>query len=257
MSEIIDGIESKNLVKRLGDLGLSEKEARVYIALLPYSDIGSSKLIRATRLHGQFVYDALEKLEQLGLARHVIQNGRKKFSANAPSRLLSLIEEKRLAAQSIAKELQARFIGAHEQDFEIYQGDEAFIAHQIELLKGAQEGSTYYVLANQTERYMATFEAYGMDREYEKLRKERDISIKYLGAEAQRERLARLEKEWFKWSYRIFPGLGVGLISVEMLPETVSFIVYGETILDFTLRNKDVANGYREFFDAIWNLSKK
>jgi hypothetical protein len=187
----------------------------------------------------------------------VIQNGRKKFSANAPSRLLSLVEEKRLAAQSITKELQARFIGAHEQDFEIYQGDEAFIAHQMELLKGAQEGSAYYVIANQTERYMATFEAYGMDQAYEKLRKERDISIKYLGAEAQRERLARLEKEWFKWSYRIFPGLGVGLISVEMLPETVSFIVYGETILNFTLRNKDVANGYRELFEAVWKLSTR
>lgn len=257
MSKIIDGIDNKALVRRLGDFGLDEKEARVYIALLPYNDIGSSKLIRATGLHGQFVYDALLKLEQLGLARHVIQNGRKKFSAIGPNRLLSLVEEKRLAAQSIAKELQNRFIGAHEQDFEIYQGDEAFIAHQMELLKRAPEGSAYYVIANQTERYMATFEAYGMDREYERLRKERDISIKYLGAEEQRERLARLEKGSFKWLYRIFPGLGVGLISMEILPETVSFIVYGETILDFTLRSKDVANGYREFFDAVWNLSNK
>src|SRR3990167_6740891 len=134
MSEIIDGIESKNLVKRLGDLGLSEKEARVYIALLPYSDIGSSKLIRATRLHGQFVYDALEKLEQLGLARHVIQNGRKKFSANSPKRILSLIEEKKLSAQSVVRQLQDRFAGAHEQDFEVLQGVNAFVAHQLPMI---------------------------------------------------------------------------------------------------------------------------
>src|SRR3989344_9700595 len=88
---------------KLEGLGLTEKESRVYLALLPCRDIGSSKLIRATGLHGQFVYDALGKLEEKGLARHVVQNGRKKFSANTPNRLLSLIEEKRLAANALAK----------------------------------------------------------------------------------------------------------------------------------------------------------
>ena len=125
MSKNTDEIE-----KRLEDLGLSEKESRVYLALLPHKDIGSSKLIRATGLHGQFVYDALEKLESRGLARHVVQNGRKKFSANTPDRLMALIEEKRLTAQSVAKELHARFAGKHEQDFEVYQGESAIVAHQ-------------------------------------------------------------------------------------------------------------------------------
>ena len=133
--------DEKDSIRKLETLGLTEKESRVYLALLPYRDIGSSKLIRATGLHGQFVYDSLSKLEELGLVRHVIQNGRKKFSANTPNRLLSLIEEKRLSAQSIAKELQSRFAGAREQDFEVFQGDSAFAAHQLDLMKRSPEGS--------------------------------------------------------------------------------------------------------------------
>lgn len=257
MSKITDEIENRDLIKRLESFGLSDKEARVYVALLPYRDIGSSKLIRATGLHGQFVYDALEKLQEKGLARHVIQNGRKKFSAQSPNRLLLLIEEKRLAAQSITKELQNRFAGKHEQDFEVYQGEETFIAHQMELLRRAPVGSDYAVIASQTERYMATFEAYGMAEEYEKLRAERKIKIRYIGAEAQRERLSRLEKEWPLWEYKIFSGLGVGQMSIEILSETVSFVVYSENILNFTLTSKEVADGYREFFNALWNLSGK
>src|SRR3989344_3977806 len=254
MSKITD---EKELVKKLADFGLGEKESRVYFALLPYRDIGSSKIIRATGLHGQFVYDALEKLEQKGLAKHVVQNGRKKFSANTPNRILSLIEEKKLAAQSVVRQLQERFVGAHEQDFEVYQGDSAFIAHQMELLRRAPEGSTYDVIASQTERYMMTLEEYGMAEEYEILRRERNISISYLGAESQRETLSNREKEWFNWTYKIFPGLGVGLMSIEILPETVSFVVYGDTILDFTLTSKEVADGYREFFNAAWNLAAR
>src|SRR3989344_1184734 len=106
MSKIIDDTGNKDLLNKLQELGLSEKEAAVYLALLPRQDTGTTKLIRATGLHGQFVYAALAKLEDLGLAKHVIQGGRKKFSANTPNRLMSLVEEKRLSAQSIAKELQ-------------------------------------------------------------------------------------------------------------------------------------------------------
>ena len=165
MSKNIDEIQNKDLVKQLEEVGLSEKESRVYVALLPYRDIGSSKLIRMTGLHGQFVYDALARLEELGLAKHVVQNGRKKFSAGSPARIASLMEEKRLSAQSLVRQLQGRFAGAHEQDFEVYQGDSAFIAHQMELLRRAPEGSVYCVIGSETERYMATFETFGIAEE--------------------------------------------------------------------------------------------
>src|SRR3989338_11050127 len=111
MSVIIDEKRNEPLLKKLEDFGLNNKEAQVYLALLPHRDIGSSKIIRATGLHGQFVYDALNRLEELGLAKNVVQNGRKKFSANTPSRILALLEEKKLSAQSVVRQLQERFIG--------------------------------------------------------------------------------------------------------------------------------------------------
>src|SRR3989344_1567552 len=128
MSKFIDDF---NLVKRLGTLGLNDKESKVYIALLSRQNVGTSKLINATGLHGQFVYMALQRLEELGLAKHVIERGRKKFSPNTPKRLLSLVDEKKLVAQSVAEELQSRFSGAHEQDFEIFQGESTFVSHEF------------------------------------------------------------------------------------------------------------------------------
>src|SRR3989338_11353117 len=101
-SKIIDQTENKPLIQGLESFGLSEKEAAVYLALLPRRDVGSSKLVLATGLHKQFVYNALARLEELGLAKHVIQNGRKKFSANRPQRIVSILDEKKLAASAIA-----------------------------------------------------------------------------------------------------------------------------------------------------------
>lgn len=257
MSKNTDEIENKELLRQLENFGLSEKESRVYLALLPYRDIGSSKLIHSTGLHGQFVYDALGKLEELGLAKHVIQNGRKKFSANTPNRLLTLIEEKRLAAQSVAKELQSRFAGKHEQDFEVYQGENAFMAHQLDLLKRSPHGGTIDAIATQTERYQKTFEEAGLWEEYLQLQAEKQIKIRYLGAPAQRERLQKREKEEPLWTYRILPGHATGLMSIDIWTDNVTSIFYGEPMLCFTLTSKEVADGYREFFNSVWNLSQK
>jgi sugar-specific transcriptional regulator TrmB len=257
MSTNLDETEGKLLLKRLEEVGLSDKEARVYVALLPHKDVGSSKLIQATGLHGQFVYDALEKLEAKGLAKHVVQRGRKKFTAGSPARILSLLEEKRLSAQSIVRQLQERYAGAHEQDFEVYQGESAFIAHQMEQMRALPERSTLDVIAAETEKYMATFEMYGMAEEYERVRTEKKIHVRYIGTEAQRARLESMDKERECWTYKILPGHCVGLMSIEIHPSAVNFVTYGEPILDYTVLNAEIANGYRQFFESLWNLSSK
>ncbi len=239
---------------RLAGLGLSEKESRVYLALLPYRDIGSSKLIRATGLHGQFVYDALAKLETKGLARHVVQNGRKKFSANTPNRLLSLIEEKKLAAYALAKELQGRYAGEREQDVEVFQGDGTFVAQQFELLKRQPNDTVINVIASETERYQATLESEGAWDEYLRISREKNITTRYLGSEPQRKRLQALEKSG-QWSFRALPGHATGLMNTDIWHDNITLNIFGNPILCITITGKEIADGYREFFETLWNLS--
>jgi sugar-specific transcriptional regulator TrmB len=232
------------------------KESRVYLALLPHRDIGSSKIIRATGLHGQFVYDALAKLEEKGLARHVVQNGRKKFSANTPNRLLSLIEEKRLAANALAKELMTRYAGEREQDVEIFQGDSAFIAQQFELLKRQPDDSIVDVIASESERYQATVEADGLWDEYLRIMREKKIRTRYLGSEQQRERLKKMEATGI-WDYRVLPGHSTGLMNTDIWHDNITLNIFGDPVLSVTITGKAIADGYREFFETLWKLGSK
>lgn len=257
MSTILDQNENKELLKGLESFGLSEKEAAVYLALLPRRDTGSSKLVLATGLHKQFVYNALARLEEMGLAKHVIQNGRKKFSANPPQRIVSLIDEKRLAAHAIAEKLQSRFAGAHEQDFEVYQGDDAFMAHQLELLKNAPDNCTLDVVGSATERYSKTFKETGLWDEYHSIQTRKNIAIRYLGTEEQKDLLRWREKNEPLFEYRVLPGLSIGTMSIEVRPGNVTFATYGDTMVDFTLSGKVVAESYKQFFETLWNLSSK
>lgn len=255
MSSNLDEISGSDLQKQLESIGLSEKEARVYLALLPRHDVGSSKIIAATGLHGQFVYDALAHLEKLGLAKHVIQNGRKKFSANPPLRLLSIVEEKRLAAQHIAKQLQDRYSGKHEQDFEVFQGETAFLMHQFDMLERLEQDQEALAICGPTERFLATL-GEGETDEFEKLRIKKGLRVRYIGMEPMRDRLAEMRKWRHLWEYRIFPGTSTGLVDTDIWPDNITFNIFGDPILSFTITNKTVADGYREFFESLWNLSK-
>jgi predicted transcriptional regulator len=256
MAKIIDQIENKELIQGLQTLGLSEKDAQVYLALLPRRDVGSSKIVLATGLHKQFVYNAIDKLEALGLVRHVIQNGRKKFSANPPSRILSIVEEKKLVAQAMAKRLQERFVGAHEQDFEVFQGDSAVLAHHYDMLERVEKDQEAFVICGPTETFLKII---GPDEKdlFEEARVAKGLRIRYLGMESVRERLIETKK-WRKlFEYRILPGgQSTGLLDIDIWPNNVTLNIFGNPLLSFTITNKAMTEGYREFFESLWRLSK-
>lgn len=255
MSKIFDQ-NTTNTVKELCTLGLTEKEALVYLALLPRRDTGSSKLVLATGLHKQFVYNALGKLEGLGLAKHVIQNGRKKFSANTPQRIVSLIEEKRVAAGRLAAELQKKYIGEHDQDAEIFQGDNAFVMHQMNNIERAPEGATLCVIASASERYGAILREHDLWDEFERIRKSKNIAIKYLGSESQLETLKSRMSDEKPWEYRILPGHATGLMNTDIWDDHVTFNIFGEPVLSITITGKEITDGYRQFFDTLWKLGR-
>jgi sugar-specific transcriptional regulator TrmB len=256
MSKIIDDSVDKDLLVKLQELGLGHKEAAVYMALLPRQDTGTSVLIKLTGLHGQFVYDALGKLEELGLAKHVIQNGRKKFSANPPQRLLTLIEEKRLSAQSVAKELQERFAGKHEQSFEVFQGESAFIAHQFDLLERQPDNTQLCAIASESERYQLILQTFGVQDRFLARMKEKNLKVRYLGSAYKPSRTQEVLQTGL-WEYRSLPGNATGLMNTDIWHDNVTINVFGDQVLSLTITSTEVAQGYREFFNAVWALASK
>ena len=254
MSKKTDENKSGDLRARLETLGLSEKEARIYITLLPLKDVGSSVLIKRSGLHGQFVYQALERLEMLGLAQHVIQKGRRKFSPGNPERILSLVEEKKIAAQAVVKQLQESFKGVHEQSFEIYQGQDAFVAHEFALLEEVPDGSTIDFMGGGALKYIELM-GHEMDA-YEKRRLEKRIKVRYISTVGRDEHIAKMIQVQKDVEYRILPGHATG-VDMDIYDDKVVYQMYGDPVVSFVFKNKQIAQGQKQFFEVLWNLSQK
>ncbi len=75
-------------------IGLSEKETRVYLALLESGGISVRGLAEITKLNRGSVYDILKKLQIRGLVSFYHHETKQKFVAEDPEKLGLLIEEK-------------------------------------------------------------------------------------------------------------------------------------------------------------------
>lgn len=255
VSKKFDKNEVKILTDKLQQLGFEEHDALVYIALLKLGETGTSSIIRETGLHGQYVYDSLERLEGNGLAQHIIKRGRRKYSAKSPKTLVHMAEGRKSQAETIASELSSLMTLPPEQAFEVYQGAEAYVAHEFEILEKAVEESELLIIGGSGDKFNhALGSRLG---EYTKLQTKKCIKIRYIGSEKEREKTSSMHGGRRDFAIRYLPGLFTGQVNTNIWPDSLGFNIYGDPVTRFTIWSPVVAGGYKQFFETLWNLAKE
>ncbi len=103
---------NSNLLMWLKRAGLSEIQAKVYLAALSSGDGGAQEIAKSAGLSKTGVYDHLTSLERLGLVSTVVSGKRKRFVALHPTELFK--RQKGITAQ--LKDLMPDFLSAYAQD---------------------------------------------------------------------------------------------------------------------------------------------
>lgn len=133
---------------RLADLGLNDREARLFLALLENGDSTASQLAVATRIPQNKIYQSLEGLLEAGLIQRQLHGRHRIFSALDPAiglaRPLKDLESKLEAARGITGELATMFAERREPadtlgDVEILREREAIRERYMQLLNGVEE----------------------------------------------------------------------------------------------------------------------
>lgn len=251
---MIDENKKIKIAADLQSLGFSDKETFVYMSLLRLGEVGTSKIIRDTGLHGQFVYDALNSLERKGLVSHLIKRGRKKFKAKNPQMLTRQAERQRKIAEDVATELSQFMVLPPEQEYEVVQGKEAFQTLQLELHDEAKEGSEVLVISGAGDSYM---EIMGDNIvKTDRMRAKKGILIRYVGSIEQKDFLRKSRNIQGNFEFRMLPGLFTGKVNTNIWDFGITFNIFGDPVTCFLIRNPLIAGSYRQFFETLWRLGK-
>lgn len=254
MSQIFDKKELDTVLNDLGQIGLGDKEARVYVALLELGEVGSTKIIRGTNLHRQFVYQALARLEDKNLVRHNLVKGRKRFVAQNPKILLQLLDEKKQIADKVVGKLESDILITEKHNINVFKGTDAFISNEFNLLSECPDGSEILVIGGSGDKYMETMGKYF--EEYEFQRKKKDITVKYIGSSEEIDLLKKVSGERFKFIYKILPGVFTGVLNTTIYPHSYNQYLFKHPATSIIVRDMDIVKSYTDFYNTLWKMGK-
>lgn len=255
MTNIIDEVYKKSILKDLEGFGLKGHAATVYLALLGVKEVGISALENKTGLHRQLIYNALHVLEGFGLAKHSVVNGRRRFAAHPPRRLQSLVDEKQRLAQNLIERLSALAAPKVAQEFEVFQGESAYVAHEMQMLVDAEEGETLSLIAGNWKRFYSLMD-FRMEK-YEKLRASKRIGVRLIGPESQQSIFREAKAKRLLFDYRVLPGLDNGLMDTNIWEKSIALNFFGDPVVAFVLKNEEVARSQKVFFESLWKIGRE
>src|SRR3989344_6809423 len=107
----------------LEELGLSEAEAKVYLALIETGSTLAGLIIKKTGLHRGTTYQILQRLKEKGLVSSVIKGKKQYFEPASPDRLIDTLKEREEKLQSIIPSLNEKLKASKEkQEVTVYYG---------------------------------------------------------------------------------------------------------------------------------------
>ncbi len=232
--------------------GLSAKAATVYVTLLeagiPLSPKG---IIIRTRIHRQYVYDALRELQD---KRLIVTSGEKrqiKYGAVSPDRLLQEAEKERIDVLDGVRNLMKLYDRSPAGVVEVIRGSEAVVESELAMLRDAKQNDFLDIVGGAGMNWVKLFE--GRISEWEKLRKEKNIKLRYIGTKEDVRH--NKEESIIENESRVIPGIG-NIVNVSIRPDSVSFNIYEPEIVTVRVKNESAVASQRALFEVLWGVAK-
>lgn len=244
-------IKSKDYLASALKAGLSAKAASVYVVLLEAGiPLSPKAIILRTSLHRQYAYDALYELEDKRLVTVVGEGRGTKYLATSPDHLLQQAEKQRIDALDGVTTLMKLYDRSPAGVVEVIRGTEQAIESEFEMIRKAKEGDFLDIIGGAGMSFVQLFE--GRIEEWEALRKEKKIRLRYIGTEedvAHNKSTSPIQNE-----SRSLPGIGK-IVNVCIRPESVSFNIYEPEVVTVRVRNEAAVASQRALFEVLWNVA--
>lgn len=251
----------------LRNIGLSEGEIKVYVALLRLGLVTVKPIIKHTSLQSSSIYHILDSLTEKGIISHQLKNKRRYFYAINPDQLLEYIDEKQNKIEQERNEIQTiipalaqiKQIKKPDQQVLIFEGWRGVLNAFKEAYKQIKPGTIAYA-------YTITQHFGGADPKQvrwliNKVRQMRDnlnkrnskkIIMKVIAEKNSQIGLdqakTKLTKVKFIDKHYTNPAV------INIYGDITIIALWLQKPLAFYIISKEVADSFRNNFELLWNI---
>lgn len=254
-----------SLDRELTDLGLSSKEAKVYLSLLELGTASAQAIARRAGIVRPTTYVILEALTRKGLASKATGPDAKKmlFAAEAPDRLQHFLEHQEREVERRRKDLERilpelrsyQLVGEERPRVRMFEGKEGLKSLQHEFISASKD-EVVGISSDEVMKEIFPFRSDEFDRDIRSVRVRAGIFSRHIYTSQGPAHSAEADVRALRESRYLPP---------ELLPISASFAVHGPILSVVSFRNKiigvliehpDIASSFRAIFESLWKTAE-
>ncbi len=235
--------------QELIDLGLSEKEANVYLVCLKKGEATANRISELSGLPRSTTYDILEKLKNLGLISTCIKESKTYFISNPPESLNAMLAEKNDILAKILPDLKKMQNQIGDKPYaEVFQGKNAILKIFDEILSNSKNLKVIGSIGNALEKI-----GYHPEK-FRTRRIENKIKIKQI-LEVSNESRKILQDKYTE--VKFLESLKDSKEAIFLFDDFAYHIIFQYEISAIKIKSKDHANSMILIFNDLWNIAKE
>ena len=243
------------IASKIKQLGLTEKETSVYLAMLEIGEDSITEITKASGLKRPTVYLALDRLEILGLTEKIIHGKKKHWKAVHPKRLKELADFRATQISEALPELLAIYREKREKPvvriLEGIAGARTAFQEAYSLLNNKDEGLWFGNITFLVKNFPELL------REYNALiRKTKDPHIRELiyGSEESKTWVHEMQNKLSKNHHIKYFGAGnkFGFTDQLIVGNTIMSFSFGKEIFVLITESKEIAQTQRGIYELLW-----
>lgn len=245
-------------IAQLEKIGLKEKEAKIYITLLKEGPSLANYLAKKTNILRSSIYDYLDILLEKGFISYTIKSGKKYFQAINPNKVLESFKERRDIEEKIFKQivpelLKLENLSEKKTNVQVFEGQEGMKSVMFYILNEQPKEIMIYGSSGVSYKLLPFFMEH-----WHKNRIKQKISLRIIYNDVL-ETKERIEKgpSLKLAKIKFLPIKNVSLTGTMIYNDKVLLTIWDmETPLAVSIKNKDIAQTYKDNFEILWKSAK-
>jgi sugar-specific transcriptional regulator TrmB len=253
------------LEKELQKLGLSDKEAKVYLASMELGPTPVQNIASKAGVNRATTYVMIESLIGRGLMSSFEKGKKRFFTAESPDQLLSLLHKEEMEAkektrqfENILPELKTLFAAAEEKPrVKFFEGVEGLKTIQEDVLKSKYDSEEEVVALDEFDKIFPRQEPQGhRSKMAEKIKKEK-IRVRAIYT-SDKGKVLSAKEDGEQRERRYVPP--------EKFPFATDIVIYGNKvalgvcrgkIIGVIIESKEISEALRAIFNLAWEGAEK
>jgi sugar-specific transcriptional regulator TrmB len=253
-----DGIiVNKNYVEQLTSLGLTQGEAKVYLAMIQIGPSKVGKIVEMSGISQSKIYNVLDRLILKGLASYNLQDNIKHFQSLEPSRLHEYVQRKedevrkqKEGITQIINNLSKNVYATKRSTSEIFVGERSLRSAYMTLLSDAKKGDILRYFYPYPDAHENASPFYSRFYKYQKSKGLSERGI--VNSDFKNSQHFKEIPKDVKLRHVSFPLPGTIDIFADKL-----LIIDWKTITGILITSSEIAGIFVDYFDSIWKIAQR